>query len=117
MRFYKQPHAFYAGVDLHARSMFTHILDSAGATVFERNVPANPDAFRNAIAPFRTLAKNASVARRRPYRCWKRRSAARCITSCASSRRSTPNASSRAKNKHAKNINVSPPEMPIMNSS
>src|SRR4051812_27647731 len=27
MRFYKQPHAFYAGVDLHARNMFTHILD------------------------------------------------------------------------------------------
>jgi hypothetical protein len=24
MRFYKQPHAFYAGIDLHARSMFTH---------------------------------------------------------------------------------------------
>jgi hypothetical protein len=24
MRFYNQPHAFYAGVDLHARSMFTH---------------------------------------------------------------------------------------------
>ena len=23
MRFYKHPHAFYAGVDLHARSMFT----------------------------------------------------------------------------------------------
>lgn len=25
MRFYKQPHAFYAGIDLHARSMFTHL--------------------------------------------------------------------------------------------
>ena len=36
MRFYKQPHAFYAGVDLHARSMFTHILDHAGKTVFAR---------------------------------------------------------------------------------
>src|SRR5436305_405664 len=53
MRFYKQPHAFYAGIDLHARSMFTHILDHAGATVFERDLPASPDAFRNAIAPFR----------------------------------------------------------------
>ena len=42
MRFYKHPHAFYAGVDLHARSMFTHILDSAGAAVFERDLPANP---------------------------------------------------------------------------
>jgi transposase len=53
MRFYKNAHSFYAGIDLHARSMFTHILDHAGATVFERDLPANPDAFRNAIAPFR----------------------------------------------------------------
>ena len=53
MRFYKQPHAFYAGIDLHARSMFTHIPDHAGATVFERDLPANPDAFLNAIAPYR----------------------------------------------------------------
>ena len=28
MRFYNQPHAFYGGVDLHARSMFTHVLDA-----------------------------------------------------------------------------------------
>jgi transposase len=53
MRFYKQPHAFYAGVDLHARSMFTHILDHAGKTVFERDLPACPDAFLNAITPYR----------------------------------------------------------------
>jgi transposase len=53
MRFYKQPHAFYAGIDLHARSMFTHILDHAGATVFERDLPADPDAFLNAVAPYR----------------------------------------------------------------
>ncbi len=26
MRFYNAPHEFYAGVDLHARSMFVHIL-------------------------------------------------------------------------------------------
>ena len=32
MRFYKQPHAFYAGIDLHAMNMFTHILDAQGAT-------------------------------------------------------------------------------------
>lgn len=40
MRFYKQPHAFYAGIDLHARSIYTHILDAAGATVFKRDLPA-----------------------------------------------------------------------------
>ena len=32
---YKTPHPFYCGVDLHARSMFVHILDHAGKTVFE----------------------------------------------------------------------------------
>jgi transposase len=53
MRFYKHTHAFYAGVDLHARSMFTHILDHEGNTVFEADLPASPDAFRNAIAPYR----------------------------------------------------------------
>ena len=53
MRFYNQPHAFYCGVDLHARSMFTHILNHDGNTVFEADLPAGPDAFRNAIAPFR----------------------------------------------------------------
>jgi hypothetical protein len=51
MRFYKNAHAFYCGIDLHARSMFTQILDQAGTSVFERDLPANPDAFRNAIAP------------------------------------------------------------------
>src|SRR5580692_2834762 len=53
MRFYKHSHAFYCGVDLHARSMFTHILDHEGNTVFEADLPASPDAFRNAIAPYR----------------------------------------------------------------
>jgi transposase len=53
MRFYNHSHAFYAGVDLHARSMFTHILDHDGNTVFEADLPASPDAFRNAIAPYR----------------------------------------------------------------
>ena len=55
MRFYIQPHAFYDGIDLHTRSMFTHILDHAGQTVFERDLPADPDAFRNAIAPYGAL--------------------------------------------------------------
>jgi hypothetical protein len=37
---YNQPHQFYAGVDLHARSMFVHILSNKGKTVFERDLPA-----------------------------------------------------------------------------
>jgi len=36
---YNQPHQFYAGVDLHARSMFVHVLSAKGKTVFERDLP------------------------------------------------------------------------------
>jgi transposase len=53
MRFYNQQHSFYCGVDLHARSLFTHILDERGKTVFEKNLPAHPEAFLDAVAPFR----------------------------------------------------------------
>jgi hypothetical protein len=53
MRFYNQSHAFYCGVDLHARSMFTHVLDHQGATVFAKDLAANPSVFLDAVAPFR----------------------------------------------------------------
>jgi transposase len=53
MRFYNQPHAFYCGVDLHARTMYLCILDHAGKIVLHKEVPAEPDAFLEAIAPFR----------------------------------------------------------------
>lgn len=53
MRFYNTQHAFYCGVDLHARSMFTHILDQAGQTVFEGDLAAGPEPFLDAIQPFR----------------------------------------------------------------
>lgn len=50
---YNQAHAFYCGVDLHARSMFVHILSAKGQTVFEKDLPAEPDQFLNAVQPFR----------------------------------------------------------------
>jgi transposase len=53
MRLYNQPHRFYAGIDLHARTMFTHVLDHQGQTVFQRDLPARPDAFLEAVLPFR----------------------------------------------------------------
>ena len=40
MRFYNQPHRFYGGVDLHARTMYLCILDQAGQVVFDKNFPA-----------------------------------------------------------------------------
>ena len=53
MRFYNQAHRFYCGVDLHARSMYTHVLDERGKTIFERDLPAGPDAFLDAVQPYR----------------------------------------------------------------
>ena len=50
---YNQPHQFYCGVDLHARSMFTHVLDKKGKTVFEQDLPADPDVFLDALKPYR----------------------------------------------------------------
>jgi transposase len=53
MRFYTGQHRFYAGVDLHARTLYTHVLDASGKTVFEKDLPAGPDAFLDAIRPYR----------------------------------------------------------------
>ena len=54
MRYYKNStHRYYAGVDLHARSMYVCILDQQGNIVFHKNLPADPKAFLQAIAPYR----------------------------------------------------------------
>jgi transposase len=53
MNFYNQPHRYYCGIDLHARSMYVCILDSAGEVMVHRNLPAEPDAFLQVIAPYR----------------------------------------------------------------
>jgi transposase len=53
MRFYNQPHRFYCGIDLHASTMYLCVLDAAGQIVFHEDLPTNPDAFLQAIAPFR----------------------------------------------------------------
>ena len=52
MRFYTQQHRHYCGVDLHARTMYVHILDAEGA-LRSKNIPASPEPFLDAIAPYR----------------------------------------------------------------
>jgi transposase len=44
---------FYAGVDLHARSLYLVVLDHDGQTCFGRNLPAQPEPFLRAVQPFR----------------------------------------------------------------
>src|SRR5262245_8735708 len=44
---------FDAGVDLHARSLDLVVLDRDGQARFGRNLPAAPEPFLRAVAPFR----------------------------------------------------------------
>src|SRR5262249_29431399 len=43
----------YPGVDLHARPLFLVTLDRDGKIVFARTMPAAPEPFLRAVAPFR----------------------------------------------------------------
>ena len=53
MRLLHQPHRFYCGIDLHARTLYLHVLDHDGQTRFDKNIPAQPAAFLEAVEPFR----------------------------------------------------------------
>ena len=53
MRFYNQPHRFYCGFDLHARTLAVCILDGQGQVVCARSIPAEADAFLDCVASFR----------------------------------------------------------------
>ena len=53
MRFYTGQHAFYCGIDLHARVMYLCVMDQGGKILLHKNLPADPDAFLKAIAPYR----------------------------------------------------------------
>ena len=44
MNFYHKQHAFYCGVDLHARTLYLCILSHAGDKVLHREVIAEPTA-------------------------------------------------------------------------
>jgi transposase len=53
MRFYNRPHRYYCGIDLHVKTMYLCLLDAAGQVLVHRNVKASPEAFLEAIAPYR----------------------------------------------------------------
>jgi transposase len=55
MRYFQPPAdtRFYAGVDLHARSLFLVVLDRDGRERFARNLTAASQPFLRAVAPFR----------------------------------------------------------------
>ena len=53
MRFYTGRHGFYCGIDLHARWMYVCILSHEGEIVYHQNLPASPEPFLKAVAPYR----------------------------------------------------------------
>jgi hypothetical protein len=53
MRFYTTQHQFYCGIDLHARSMYVCMVSSDGDILLHRNMKAAPEAFLQAVAPYR----------------------------------------------------------------
>ena len=53
MRFYNHQHRFYCGVDLHTRTLSLHVLDAQGTTVLAQTIAADPQAFLQAVAPYR----------------------------------------------------------------
>jgi transposase len=52
MHFYARQHQFYCGIDLHARSMYLCILDSAGKVLLHRNLPTDAQHLLEAIRPY-----------------------------------------------------------------
>src|SRR5256712_12339549 len=53
MRFYNRQHRHYCGIDLHVKTMYICILDSAGQVLVHRNVKSTPEAFLEVVAPYR----------------------------------------------------------------
>ena len=54
MRVYTKQHQFYCGIDLHARTMYVCILNQDGEILVHRNMPAGPEPFLKAVAPYRS---------------------------------------------------------------
>jgi hypothetical protein len=53
MRFYTPQQQFYCGIDLHARTMYLWIVNREGEILVHRHMPAGPEPFLKAIAPYR----------------------------------------------------------------
>lgn len=53
MRSCNQSHSAYAGVDLHARTMYLHVPGADGRTRLETNLPARPRRLAGGRRPFR----------------------------------------------------------------
>ncbi len=53
MRFYKNTHTFYAGIDLHSRTLYLCIVDADGHKRLHQELKCRVDELEVALAPFR----------------------------------------------------------------
>lgn len=53
MRFYKNRHKYYCGIDLHSICMYLCVIDEEGKILLHRNMRTDPEAFLKAIEPYR----------------------------------------------------------------
>jgi predicted NBD/HSP70 family sugar kinase len=53
VRFYRGQHRYYCGIDLHARTMYLCLLDGDGKVLLHRRIPCRPEAFLEAVEPYR----------------------------------------------------------------
>jgi hypothetical protein len=53
MRFYTRQHRHTCGIDLHTRTIHVCILGEKGEKLLHRNLEATPEAFLQAVAPYR----------------------------------------------------------------
>lgn len=62
MRFYTKQHQFSCGIDVHARTMYVCILDHHGEILLPRTMPARPETWLKAMAPYRDDISNSRRA-------------------------------------------------------
>lgn len=53
MKFYKNQHRYYCGIDLHAKQMYVCVVDGEGSVLVHKNIKAEADKFLSLIAPYR----------------------------------------------------------------
>jgi len=87
MRYYQpqEQYQYFCGVDLHTRTMYLFVLDSAGQVQLHKNIRSRPGAFLSAIEPFREGLVVASEC----VFCWFGPGPVRCSLTCAGAKASS----------------------------
>lgn len=52
MRFYKERHQFYLGIDLHARTMYVCVMSNEGSILLHKNMASTPECLQQVVSPY-----------------------------------------------------------------